>query len=334
MAWPIYHALRWGASRIWARGAYPYNEQQQVKVRRHLKFAQAYDTVLLISRDGKRYLVRLLPGDRFHTHKGSIAHDDLIGQPLGREIRSHTGQPFMVLRPSLHDMLMNLKRASQIIYPKEIGQILLKLDVGHGKRIIEAGTGSGALTIALAHGVAPDGMVYSYEARADMLNLARRNLEIVGLLDRVQLFHKDIAEGFEQSDVDALFLDVREPWEYLAQACAALSDGGFFGALVPTTNQVSDTLSAMARYPFTSIEVLEILLRAYKPVPQRLRPQDIMVGHTGYLIFARKVALLEQLGSVTYAAGGMDESEGEITPGSGDQAGSSVASLPSDQPEA
>ncbi len=299
-----------------------------------MKFAQAYDTVLLISRDGKRYLVRLLPGDRFHTHKGSIAHDDLIGQPLGREIRSHTGQPFMVLKPSLHDMLMNLKRASQIIYPKEIGQILLKLDVGHGKQIIEAGTGSGALTIALAHGVAPDGMVYSYEARADMLNLARRNLETVGLLDRVQLIHKDIAEGFDQRDVDALFLDVREPWLYLAQVCEALADGGFFGTLVPTTNQVSDVLAAMTRYPFTSIEVLEILLRAYKPVPQRLRPQDIMVGHTGYLIFARKVALLEQGSAVAYAAESMNESEGGLTLESANRAQSSDASPPTDQPEA
>jgi len=257
-----------------------------------LKVAHEDDLVLLIGSDAKRYLVRLRAGDRFHTHKGIIDHDDLIARPLGREVFSHLDQRFVALLPSIHDLLMNVRRASQIIYPKEIGQILLKLDVGDGKRVIEAGTGSGALTIALAHFVGPHGLVFSYEIREDMINLARHNLEAVGLADRVRLIHRDIAEGFTETDVDALFLDVREPWDYLHQVCAALEDGGFFGALVPTTNQVSDLLAAMGRHPFSSVEVLEILLRKYKTVPARLRPQDQMVGHTGFLIFARTVARL------------------------------------------
>ena len=254
--------------------------------------AQENDTVLLIAGDGKRYLVRLRAGDRFHTHKGVIDHDALIGQPLGRQVFSHLDHPFVVLRPSIHDLLMNLKRASQIIYPKEIGQILLRLDVCDGRRVVEAGTGSGALTMALAYSVRPHGRVYSYEVREDMVNVARKNLAVAGLLDYVQLKQRDIAEGFDETDADALFLDVREPWDYLDQAMAALADGGFLGALVPTTNQVSWLLTGMERRPFSSIEVLEVLERRYKPVPARLRPQDIMVGHTGYLIFARKVALL------------------------------------------
>ena len=256
--------------------------------------AQENGLVLLISRDGKRYLLRLRAGDRFHTHRGIIEHDALIGAPLGREVASHLGQSFLVLQPSLHDLLMNLKRASQIVYPKDIGQILLKLDVGPGKRIIEAGTGSGALTVALAHGVQPDGTVYSHEVREDMLAIARRNLETVGLAGRVQFIQRDIAEGFAATDADSLFLDVREPWDYLTQACAAMRDGGFFGAIVPTTNQVSWLLAEMERHPLMSIEVMEILLREYKPVPARLRPQDRMVAHTGFLIFARKVALLSE----------------------------------------
>ncbi len=266
-----------------------------------LKIAQPNELVILLARDGKRYLTRLLPGDRFHTNRGYIAHDDIIGQPLGREVRSQLNQSFMVLRPSLHDLLMNLKRVSQIIYPKEIGQILLKLDVGNGRRIIEAGTGSGALTIALAHGVQPEGMVYSYEAREDMLAVARRNLAMAGLTDYVQFIQRDIAEGFTETDVDSLFLDVREPWSYLAHVCNALSDGGFFGALVPTTNQVSWLLAEMGRYPFASVEVMEMLMRAYKPVAARLRPQDVMVGHTGYLVFARKVALAPETDAGAYA---------------------------------
>jgi tRNA (adenine57-N1/adenine58-N1)-methyltransferase len=252
-----------------------------------------------MSADGKRYVLCLHAGDRFHTHRGIIDHDDLIGQPLGRKVYSHLRHPFVVMQPSIHDTLMDLRRVTQIIYPKDIGQILLKLDVGLGRRIIEAGTGSGALTIALAHHVQPSGRVYSYEAREDMINVARRNLDTAGLLPYVDLIHRDIAEGFTETDVDALFLDVREPWMYLDAVCAALADGGFFGVLVPTTNQVSDLLAGMVEHPFTMIEVQELLLRKYKPVPQRLRPEDRMVAHTGYLIFARKLNLDDDFRGLT-----------------------------------
>jgi tRNA (adenine57-N1/adenine58-N1)-methyltransferase len=255
-----------------------------------LSVAHENDLVLVIARDGKRFMFRLRAGDRFHSHRGFILHDDLIGKPLGREVQSHLHQPFMILRPSLHDLLMNIKRVSQIIYPKDIGQILLKLDAGNGRRIIEAGTGSGALTIALAHAVQPDGMVYSYEAREDMVNVARRNIQLAGMQEYVRLTQRNIQEGFDETDVDAVFLDVREPWDYMPQAMDALVDGGFFGALVPTTNQVSWLLAEMARHPLTSIEVLEILVRKYKPVAARLRPEDRMVAHTGFLLFARKYA--------------------------------------------
>jgi tRNA (adenine57-N1/adenine58-N1)-methyltransferase len=261
--------------------------------------AKENDRVLLMSADGKRYVLCLHAGDRFHTHRGIIDHDDLIGQPLGRKVYSHLRHPFVVMQPSIHDTLMDLRRVTQIIYPKDIGQILLKLDVGLGRRIIEASTGSGALTIALAHHVQPSGRVYSYEAREDMINVARRNLDTAGLLPYVDLIHRDIAEGFTETDVDALFLDVREPWMYLDAVCAALADGGFFGVLVPTTNQVSDLLAGMVEHPFTMIEVQELLLRKYKPVPQRLRPEDRMVAHTGYLIFARKLNLDDDFRGLT-----------------------------------
>ena len=258
-----------------------------------MKVAEENDCVLLIAPDSKRHFIRLYAGGSFHSHKGIIDHDSLIGMPLGRQVVSHLGHLFTAVQPSLHDLLMSVKRVSQIIYPKEIGQILLKLDVSHGKRMVEAGTGSGALTLALASLLAPDGMVYSYDAREDMLRVARRNIERSGVQDYVQFIHRDITDGFTQTDVDALFLDVREPWEYLHHVCDALRDGGFFGALVPTTNQVSDLLSEMKKHPFIAVEVMEILLREYKPVPARLRPRDRMVGHTGFLVFARKVGLLQ-----------------------------------------
>jgi len=153
--------------------------------------------------------------------------------------------------------------------------------------VIEAGSGSGGLTIALARAVAPLGRVYSYENRPDMQRLAMRNITQLGLQEWVEFKLKDIAEGFEETEVDALFLDVRTPWDYLAQAGEALKAGGFFGALVPTTNQVTQLITGLEAHHFCHIEVEEILLRTYKPVAERLRPADIMVGHTGYLVFAR-----------------------------------------------
>jgi tRNA (adenine57-N1/adenine58-N1)-methyltransferase len=163
------------------------------------------------------------------------------------------------------------------------------MDVGPGSRVVEAGTGSGGLTVALARAVMPTGRVYSYEVRPDVLKLATRNLEKLGLLPFVELKERDIEEGFDEVGVDALFLDLRSPWEYLAQAHAVLKNGGFFGATLPTTNQVVRLIRVLPEHGFSAVEVEELLLRPYKAVPGRLRPMDRMVAHTGYLIFARKI---------------------------------------------
>jgi tRNA (adenine57-N1/adenine58-N1)-methyltransferase len=246
--------------------------------------------VVLVILDRKRFLMRLLAGDVQHTHRGLIHHDSLIGEVPGRTMTTHLGDPFVALPPSLHDIIMSIQRRSQIVYPKEIGYILLKLNVGPGSRIVECGTGSGALTIALAHTVRPTGRVYSYEQREDMLHTAAGNLTNAGLLDWVELKRRDIAEGFDEQDADALFLDVRTPWLYVQQAWNALVEGGFFGAIVPTANQVSELIRGLKEQGFHDIEVCEILLRPYKTVAERLRPTDRMVAHTGYLIFARRLA--------------------------------------------
>jgi tRNA (adenine57-N1/adenine58-N1)-methyltransferase len=168
---------------------------------------------------------------------------------------------------------------------------LLKLSVAPGQRIIEAGTGSGGLTTILAMAVGPTGRVISYDRREDMQALARKNLERVGLAERVTLKLRDLAEGVDEEDreADAFFLDVATPHEYTAQVHAALKGGGFFGCLVPTTNQVSALLAAMRRDRLGFVEVCELMQRYYKPVADRLRPVDRMVAHTGYLIFARAV---------------------------------------------
>ena len=251
--------------------------------------AQAGDLAQLLSTSHRFFLVRLTPGQELHTHKGVIRHDDLIGLPWGTQVYSHLGEDFYLLRPSLADLLKETRRNTQIMFPKDIGFVLVSLSIGPGQTVLEAGTGSGALTTALAYAVGPQGRVISYERRAEMQRLAQKNLRRLGLDDRVTFKLRDIAEGFDEQHVDALFLDVPTPEDYIPQVRAALKPGGFFGSLVPTTNQVSRLVEALQTHNFAFIDVCEIMLRYYKAVPERLRPTDRMVAHTGYLIFARPV---------------------------------------------
>jgi tRNA (adenine57-N1/adenine58-N1)-methyltransferase len=167
------------------------------------------------------------------------------------------------------------------------------MSIGPGQRVMEAGTGSGSMTIALAYAVGPQGWVISYEVRPDIQNLARKNLERLGLDSRVDFKLADIADGFTETDVDAVFLDLPNPWDYVAQVRAALKPGGFFCGLLPTFNQVAQLLQSLRREHFAFVEVCELLLRYYKPEPARLRPTDRMVAHTGFLIFGRRVEMSE-----------------------------------------
>jgi tRNA (adenine57-N1/adenine58-N1)-methyltransferase len=191
------------------------------------------------------------------------------------------------MRPTLFDLLRGVKRLTQILYPKDIGYLCLRLGVGNGTRIIEAGSGSGSLTLALSWLSGERGHVYTYEARQEFYDLCGRNLAWAGVGNNVTRHLRDVGEGFLQTDADALFLDLRTPWEYLEQVTAAVRPGAPLAFLLPTVEQVSRLLAAMEDGPFDDIEVEEILIRGWKPVAGRLRPQDRMVAHTGFLIFAR-----------------------------------------------
>jgi tRNA (adenine57-N1/adenine58-N1)-methyltransferase len=249
---------------------------------------------MLVGRDRKSFIVPLEPGSQLHTHRGVVPHDDLIGTPWGTQLSTHLGYPFLFLQPSTDDLVRTIKRTTQIVYPKESGYILMKMGIAPGCRVVEAGTGSGGLALVFAQAVSPTGRVYSYEARPEMQQLAHKNLEQIGLSDFVEFKLRDICEGFDERDVDALFLDLPTPWAYLAQAHAALAGGGFFGCILPTTNQVSRLIGALEQSHFGLIEVEELLLRSYKAVPARLRPMDRMVAHTGYLVFARALVPLKE----------------------------------------
>ncbi|HSB67178.1 MAG TPA: tRNA (adenine-N1)-methyltransferase [Anaerolineales bacterium] len=251
--------------------------------------AQAGDIAQLISHSNKRFIFRLVPDGKFETHHGYLSHNELIGKPWGSRVMTHLGSPFVLLQPSLADILIETKRNTQIMYPKDIGFILVMMDIGPGKHIIEAGTGSGSFTTALAFTVGREGRVSSYESRSEFQHLAHKNLDRLGLADRVDFKLRDISEGFDEKNADAVFLDLPNPQDYILQAKEALKPGGFLGSILPTTNQVSTLLIALRRANFAFIEVCEVILRYYKAVADRLRPTDRMVAHTGYLIFARSV---------------------------------------------
>ncbi len=247
------------------------------------------DLIELVSPTNKKIITKLTSGAEIHTHRGLLLHDELIGKPWGSEVKSHTGSIYILIKPTLHDLLLEIKRNTQIMYPKDIGYILLRLGVQEGQTIIEAGTGSGALTSALAWFIGENGKIISYDVREEIQNLARKNLSKLGLENRVIFKLRDISCGFDEKNVDALFLDVPNPYDYLSQVSSALKPGGNFGAILPTTNQVSRLLTALRLNHFGFLEVCEIMLRYYKPVAERLRPTDRMVAHTGYLIFGRPV---------------------------------------------
>lgn len=251
------------------------------------KIANEGDLVQFVGLRHKSFITTLLADKELHTHRGIIRHNDIIGLPYGSKINSHNGSPFFLVIPSLAEVLLDFKRSTQILYPKDIGFLIINMGIGPGQHVIEAGTGSGAMTTALAYAVGPMGLITSYEQRIEFQNLAKKNLKRLGLDERVNFKLGDIEDGFDENNVDAFFLDVQNPYDYIGQVRAALKPGGFFGCLVPTTNQVSRLLISLRLNKFAFVDVVEVILRYYKPEPERLRPTDRMVAHTGFLVFGR-----------------------------------------------
>lgn len=252
-------------------------------------FAQEGDLVQLQGTGHRSHLLVLEASAVLQTHRGVIRHDDIIGTAWGTRLESHQGNPFYLLQPSLSDLIKGLKRGTQIMYPKEISYILFHMGIGPGKRVIECGTGSGGLTTALAYMVGTTGKVYSYERKAQIQELAIKNLTKFGLQNRVDFKVGNAEDGFDEENVDAIILDLPNPQDYLHHVRKSLRGGGSLGMILPTFNQVEIILRELKLANFAMIEVSEILQRFYKTDWARLRPVDRMIGHTGFLIFGRKV---------------------------------------------
>jgi len=248
------------------------------------------DLVLLRFDNRRRFIVKVVKGKRFETDKGYIELDKLIGLSYGSTVETNLGYKVLVLKPLIHDIIGSFERRTQIIYPKDLSFIVYLSGISSGSIVVEAGTGSGALTATLAHYVKPHGKVYTYEVRKDFLEVAKRNLAKAKLLDYVVFKNKDIGEGMDERNVDAVFLDLPDPWKYLNVAHEALKPSAPLVIFLPTIVQVEKTLMAVREHKgFCEPRVYEILLREYKSIPEELRPETWMIGHTGYIVFSRKI---------------------------------------------
>jgi tRNA (adenine57-N1/adenine58-N1)-methyltransferase len=246
------------------------------------------DQVLLVDTKRRRHLVTLEAGGEFHSHAGVLRHDDLLGHEEGATARTSLGARLVAVRPTLAEYILEMPRGAQVIYPKDLGPILMLADIYPGARILESGVGSGALTMTLLRAVGPTGRVTGYELRDDFADRARRNIEaLLGTNLQLHLEVRDTYDGIDDDHLDRIILDLPEPWRVVKHAEAALRPGGILLAYLPTIGQVSRLRDELTDSPFGMAQTLEVFHRAWHVDGQSVRPDHRMVAHTGFLTHAR-----------------------------------------------
>ena len=245
----------------------------------------AGERVLLVDAKDRRYLVTLAPGATFHTHAGSVLHDELIGREEGSVVAGTTGRRYLVVRPTLADVVLKMPRGAQVIYPKDLGAILLAADVAPGQRVLEAGVGSGALSMVLLRAGAS---VLGYELREDFAARARANVTaFLGLGADYRVETRDVTEGIDERGLDRVLLDMPEPWRALDHVATALRPGGIVLCYLPTINQTAELRRGLDAGPFGLAVTTEVLHRTWHVEARSVRPDHRMVAHTGFLTWAR-----------------------------------------------
>ncbi|KPK63665.1 hypothetical protein AMJ83_05535 [candidate division WOR_3 bacterium SM23_42] len=248
------------------------------------------DLVLIYLDEKRQFLAQAVSGLRMSSDLGDLDLSDIVKKPYGFVGKTHLGKDFYCLKPSTADLMMKARRTTTIVYPKDLGYLMLETAIGPGSRVIEIGTGSGALTMVLAKFVAPDGIVYSYERREDFIENARKNIERVGYAQNVEFTCVDVAlKGFNQTDIDAIFIDVPEPWAIVPKAAVALKGGHHLVSWSPNVEQVKRTIEALEACSFKRTKVKEIIEREMLVRLQGVRPRERGITHTAYLIRAQKI---------------------------------------------
>jgi tRNA (adenine57-N1/adenine58-N1)-methyltransferase len=248
------------------------------------------DMVMLLDSKGRRYLITLEEGKEFHSHAGYVAHDELIGVSEGSTVKSTRGATYIVLRPTLSDFVLKMPRGAQVIYPKDLGPLLMLADIGPGVRVLESGVGSGALSMAMLRCGAD---IVGYELREDFAGRARANVaKFLGpdVIERYRVELRDCYDGIDERTMDRVVLDLPEPWQVVPHAAEALRPGGLIVAYSPSILQVTQFRDALARFGFLLPETLEVMNRGWHIEGQAVRPDHRMVGHTGFLTVARRPA--------------------------------------------
>ncbi len=251
----------------------------------------AGDAVVFIDRKGRRYLKMLAAGRKLSI-RGDIAPEQLWGLEEGSRVKFSSGETFLVLRPTYADLIPMLPRAAQVIYPKDTGPMLVWGDVFPGATVLEGGVGAGAFTIALLRAVGPQGRVISYELREDFARTARRNVAaFFGDAPNWELKLRDLYDGFDETGVDRVFIDLPEPGRALDVVACALRPGGVFVSYVPTALQLKETVEALQQHPaFAEIESFETLMRNWHVKGMSVRPVHRMIAHSAFIIVARRLA--------------------------------------------
>ncbi len=246
----------------------------------------AGEQVLLIDMKKRRYLLTLAEGKEFHSHSGVVRHDAIIGSFEGTTFRSSHGLTYTAIRPTLADFVLKMPRGAQVIYPKDLGPILLHADIFPGARVLESGVGSGALSMTLLRAGAT---VVGYELREDFASRAGKNVaQFLGDPgDRYRVEQRDCYEGIDETDLDRIILDLPEPWQVVKHAARALHPGGILLAYTPQITQAVQLREMLAESPFGMAETIEVLQRGWHIEGQSVRPDHRMVAHTGFLTHAR-----------------------------------------------
>lgn len=245
--------------------------------------------VLLFHTSRKKWLTKVTPDKKLHTHLGIIDVGATIGMEYGSVIRTTEGKVVFLIEPTTHDFIMKSERKTQIVYPKDLGFIAARTGMQNGSKVLEIGTGSGATATFFASIVKPEGHIYSFDVNSNFMEIARRNLEKAGLGQHVTLNHHDPHKGIDIKQADIAVIDLGDPWSVLDVVHDALKGSGAVVAICPTMNQIEKTATEMKKSGFVDVETIELLIRQIEAREGMTRPSMRMIGHTTYLVFARKV---------------------------------------------